>query len=279
MATDIALDAAHVPLAVGPLIELRDGPLAVSVAPQAGGRLAQVVHAGQPWLVSAESGEAPAIAWGCYPMLPWAGRLREGRFNFDGHEVQLSPSLGAHAIHGVGYRRPWQVERVTAQECVLSLALGGGPDWPFGGSARQRIAIEGSRLRLELSLQAGASPMPRPVLGWHPWFRKPEQLQFAPTACYRRDVDGIARLPVVAVMPGPWDDCFLNTQPVILRQSGQTLTLRSDGDHWVVFDEPAHATCVEPQTGPPDAFNLVPAMLAAGEQVSNWFDWLFEQEE
>lgn len=275
----MASDAAHLPLAVGPLIELRDGPLAVSVAPQAGGRLAQVVHAGQPWLVGADGIEAAAIAWGCYPMLPWAGRVRGGRFRFDGRDVQLPPSLGAHAIHGVGYRLPWQVEQATARECILSLALGEGTQWPFGGSARQRIAIDGPRLRLELSVQAGARPMPMPVLGWHPWFRKPGQLQFTPTACYPRDADGIARLPVVEVPARPWDDCFLNTQPVLLRRGGQVLTLRAGSDHWVVFDEPAHATCVEPQTGPPDAFNLVPGVLAAGDQVGTWFDWVFEQQE
>ena len=31
--------------------------------------------------------------------------------------------------------------------------------------------------------------------------------------------------------------------------------------HWVVFDERPYATCVEPQTGPPDAFNIAPSII------------------
>jgi len=37
-----------------------------------------------------------------------------------------------------------------------------------------------------------------------------------------------------------------------------------------------HATCIEPQSGPPDAFNLEPATLAAGSSIEAWFllEWL-----
>jgi aldose 1-epimerase len=34
------------------------------------------------------------------------------------------------------------------------------------------------------------------------------------------------------------------------------VSIESDCDYWVVFDMPAHATCVEPQSATPDAFNL-----------------------
>jgi galactose mutarotase-like enzyme len=30
-----------------------------------------------------------------------------------------------------------------------------------------------------------------------------------------------------------------------------------------VYDEPAHALCVEPQSGPPDGFTIEPLVLAA----------------
>jgi len=43
------------------------------------------------------------LAWGSYPMVPWAGRIRHGRFRFDGEEYELPINFGAHAIHGVGF--------------------------------------------------------------------------------------------------------------------------------------------------------------------------------
>ena len=76
----------------------------------------------------------------------------------------------------------------------LSLELPEEPAWPFGGIARQYVEIRGNEVRLLLSLQAGARSMPAEI-GWHPWFRKPERLEFSPSQMYPRDADGIAILP------------------------------------------------------------------------------------
>ncbi len=270
MANEPAADAALRPLTPGPLIRLGGPVLALDVAPKAGGRIAQIHYRGMPWLVGHD--EVPAaIGWGCYPMLPWAGRIRNGRFRFGGDDYRLPPTLGTHAIHGVGFTSPWRVRRQGPASIELVLALPEDERWPFGGSATQRIAVDRHGIRLRLSVQAGTRPMPLPVIGWHPWFLKPDALDFAPDACFPRDGDGIATLPPAAVPPGPWDDCFLNRQPVALHRQGQALQLRSGCRHWVVFDETAHATCVEPQTAPPDAFNLHPdRQLPPGAAVSAW---------
>jgi aldose 1-epimerase len=44
--------------------------------------------------------------------------------------------------------------------------------------------------------------------------------------------------------------------------------VESECDHWVVFDVPAEATCVEPQSGPPDAFNLTPHVVTPRSPLS-----------
>ena len=265
-------DAALRPLAPGPLLRIGNGRLTVDVAPQAGGRIAQIAFDGVEWLCGHAKDNAAAIAWGSYPMLPWAGRIRCGRFEFEGRTYELPPSLGEHAIHGVGFVLPWTVVAQSAESLELMLRLPEDGTWPFGGLARQRIAVSGDALRMELSLTATERAMPMPVLGWHPWFRKPERLDFAPEAIYPRDAEGIAARPTIAPTPGPWDDCFVNTAPVVLHRTGQALRLASDCDHWVVYDETAHATCVEPQSGPPDAFNLEPDVLLPGETRAAWFD-------
>lgn len=263
------------PLAPGPLIRIAGGALAAWVAPAAGGRIAQIVHDGAAWLVGpGEDGAEAAIAWGCYPMVPWAGRIRRGRFRLAGREYRVRPNLGAHAIHGVGFTMPWRVETRSAAAVELALALPTDARWPFGGTARQRIEVDDGRLRLRLSVTAGAMPMPA-TIGWHPWFRKPERIGFRPVAAYPRDADGIATLPLAAPPPGPWDDCFVNREPVFVHRGGRTLRLASDCRHWVVYDMAAHATCIEPQSGPPDAPNLAPDPLAPGATRSAWcvFEW------
>lgn len=255
------------PLPPGTLLRLAAGATEVLVAPEAGGRIAQIVHRGAAQLVGPEDGDLAAIAWGCYPMLPWAGRVRHGRFAFGGRRYALPRNLGEHAIHGVGFVLPWRVDAHAASRVELSLDLPEDARWPFGGRARQRIEAGDDWLRLELSIAAGAQAMPV-ALGWHPWFRKPERMTFAPEGIYPRDADGIATRALGPVPPGPWDDCFLNREPVRLHLAGRALTLRSDCVYWVVYDAPEHATCIEPQSAPPDALNRDAQVLEPGQSRS-----------
>lgn len=270
------LDGALRPFPPGQLTRLACGPLQVDIAADAGGRIARISRDGMDWLVGYDDANAAMIAWGCYPMLPWAGRIRRGRFVFEGREYRLPINLQGHAIHGVGFGLPWQIRERQSHCIELSLELPRDGRWPFGGVAVQQIELTDDAVRCRLSLQAGDEAMPRPVLGWHPWFIKPDRLEFHPQAFYPRDDEGIAVPPTVAPPPGPWDDCFINHQPVLIHRQGRRLRLTSDCNHWVVYDQPAHATCVEPQTGPPDAFNLAPATLLPHASIDAWFamEWL-----
>jgi aldose 1-epimerase len=146
----------------------------------------------------------------------------------------------------------------------MVVALPNDERWPFGGQARQRIEAGAGGLTLELSLLANESAMPASI-GWHPWFKKPERLEFSPSQMYPRDSQGIAIRPCGNPSEGPWDDCFVNHDPVLLHYPDQILRMTSGCLHWVVYDEAAHATCVEPQSGPPDAFNLEPHVLEPGD--------------
>ena len=262
---------ATAPLAPGPLLTISSGPLSIDIAPLAGGRIAQVRRDGVELLVGHD--EAPAaIAWGSFPMAPWAGRIRRGGFDFRGRGYQLPANLGDHAIHGVAFAMPWRVDAYSHGHVELSLALPDDERWPFGGSCRQRIEIDADRLRMTLSVTAGDHAMPV-VIGWHPWLRKPDRVEFSPEFAYPRDAEGIATLPLAPAPPAPWDDCFVHRGPVLVHRAGQRLRLTSDCTRWVVYDEAAHATCIEPQSGPPDAFNLEPTELAARETIEAWFLW------
>lgn len=264
------------PLAPGPLVTIGNERLLVEIAPQAGGRIAQIMCDGVEQLVGPHDGSQAMNLWGCFPMVPWAGRLRKGTFDFEGRRYGLPVNLGDHALHGVGFALPWQVEACSPCHAELSLALPEDGRWPFGGACRQRIEVDGRCLRMTLTVTAGARAMPA-VIGWHPWLRKPEQADFLPEGMYLRDREGISVPPLVPSMPGPWDDSFVNRNPVTLHRGGQRLQLTSDCDCWVVYDEPVHASCIEPQTDLPDAFNLQPRILAPGESLAAWFSWEWEE--
>ena len=248
-----------------------NGRWEVEVAPRAGGRVAQLFADGVPLLVGRDDVATPtSVNWGSYPMVPWAGRIRHGRFSFEGRGFQLPIDFGPHAIHGVGLIGTWTVTKRTEITIELELALPHDMRWPFGGTAHQRIELDDTSLTMHLSVTADDRPFPA-SLGWHPWFRKPDSLEFHPTSMYARDDEQMTVDRLVGVPPGPWDDCFINDRPVLVTIDETTVQLTSDCDHWVVYDEPELATCVEPQTGPPDAPNIRPSIVAPGATLTAWF--------
>lgn len=232
------------------MIELEAGDAFVTIAPSDGGRVAQI-EVGELSLLKDDRSGGP-LTWGSYPMVPWAGRVRHGRFRFDDATVQLPINLAPHAIHGTGFVSDWQVVDAGREYCELRCDLG----WQFGGTAHQHFRLDEHGLTCMLSVYAVQRAMPA-VIGWHPCLRKPLQADLTFEHMYVRDADHIALATLTDPTPHPWDDCFTApTGPLRLHYPGLTLTVGSDCDHWVVYDEPDDVTCVEPQSGPPDAFNI-----------------------
>ena len=242
----------------------------VEVDAERGGRLRSLRVLGHELLVgppdeaeqSAASGAADSIGWGCYPMAPFAGRLRHGRFHWGNREVHLPQNLGRHAIHGTVFDRPWQVRRHDTR--VLRLACTLDDRWPWEGQATLQLELTEQHLTLDLALHTREESFPA-TIGLHPWFRKrlsPEAraalLVFQARAMLLRDGAGICTVRTQSPPPaGPWDDCFMGVPeaPMIVWPGALSLRLHSKAPYWVVFNEREEALCVEPQTGPPDALN------------------------
>jgi aldose 1-epimerase len=243
------------------VIELRAGTAHCTISPDEGGRLASLRVDGTQLLIERprDGSDPDPMSWGCYPMAPWAGRVRRGQFVFGGQEYQLPINLAPHAIHGTVFTRPWHVDLVEGDAVTMSTSF--GPTWPLGGAASQIITLGANQIRCELAVTATTHDMPA-VVGWHPWFVKPQSATLRFGQMYVRDGDGIPTGETTPPTPGPWDDCFtepLGPLALVYRTHDQTpliVRITSDCDHWLIYDQPHHATCVEPQSGPPNAFNL-----------------------
>jgi aldose 1-epimerase len=114
------------------------------------------------------------------------------------------------------------------------------------------------------------------VGGWHPWWRRPVHLDLPARTMLRRDAEGIATEErVTPIPPGPWDDCFtdLDGPPVLTWEGGLELSVESDCEWVVVYDEPAESVCVEPQSGPPDALNHDPPVATPRQPVVVHSTW------
>lgn len=268
----------------------------------AGGRIRQVAvtdGADTVELLAASDERDPAsTGWGSFPMAPWAGRLRNGRFRFFDREIGLDlnhadgtgtgggpirpprpaphgtltgDDLRRHAIHGTTFARPWTVVDVDTHRVEATCELVGALGWDLAGVARQIISVSPTRIDLELAVEPADDVAFPAAVGWHPWFVKPDRLVVHPLAMYEQDGVGLPTGRLVEPTEPPWDDCFVMHAPAELhydRRLAPVVTVSShDCDHWVIYDRPAHATCVEPQSGPPDALNLRPDLATAANPL------------
>ncbi|NML42392.1 aldose 1-epimerase [Ramlibacter sp. G-1-2-2] len=157
------------------MIELRSGALRCELMPELGGCIAGFWLDDVPVLRSTPAAQLQSARQsGCYPLVPFSNRIGQATLVWQGTQHSLVRNDGdePHAIHGVGWQRPWAV--LDADERSAMLAYEHRPDasWPFEFDCSQAFRLGEDSLELTLAL-TNQSAQPAPVgLGWHPWFPK-----------------------------------------------------------------------------------------------------------
>jgi aldose 1-epimerase len=157
-----------------------------------------------------------------FPLVPFSNRIAEGRFTWHGKTVSLVRNFPpeAHAIHGVGFERPWQLLNRTGDSALLALRHRPDAGWPWAFEARQRITLTDDALTLDLSaanLEVQAVPL---AFGHHPYIpRRGARLTFHAAEVWLNGEDGLPSEPIkpagaldfskgLAIEQGDVDNCF-----------------------------------------------------------------------
>ena len=260
------------------MVELIGDGFVTRIDPANGGRIVSLVIGGVERILPRARARAhePALYWGCYAMVPWAGRLANGRIPTQDGEVRLEPNLPPSAIHGLGFDKSWEIVERSATAVTMTCELR-GLGWPFGGRAVQ--TLRAGEKSLELELEVGGYTTAGPAgLGWHPWFTRPPtgdlELRVDASAVLVLDADGVPTGQVRRVTPsedlraGPplgdrrLDHVYVRSKgPAIVRWPDLELRIEYDKSlQTVVVHTPPEGVCVEPQTMWPNA----PLLAAAG---------------
>lgn len=157
-------------------ITLRAGDLEAQVVASVGGSIARfdLLRDGGERIEIFRGSDASyddALAAGCFPLVPFANRIRGGSFDCNGRTIRLAPNMTGDAspLHGQGWRRAWRPLAVHGNgvELVFEHAAG---EWPWDYEARQRIDLDAEGLDVRLSCR-NLSPEAMPCgLGLHPYF-------------------------------------------------------------------------------------------------------------
>ncbi|MGY6662833.1 MAG: aldose 1-epimerase [Glycocaulis sp.] len=272
-------------------LNLAAGDWRATLLPGLGGAIGSLSYRGREVLRPTPAGTTDVLATSCFPLVPYANRVANGRFIWAGDAVHLPvlPGFAPHAIHGLGWQCPWQVDEADISAAVLSLEAGGDGGWPWRFMAEQFITLTQSGLRIDLRLtNCDHNPMPA-GLGLHPYFllgaggrlsltaKKvwlsdetliPSTLADASAIC---DFAHGKRLPARTLI----DHCYEGWDGVAeLKTAERTVRVRADTGRVHIY---APATggfcCVEPVTHRPDAANAGPGepgmpVIGAGGQAS-----------
>lgn len=235
-----------------------------------GGRLASLQIFDQELLIT--DGPKPT-RWGSFPMIPWCGRLANGNLAWNGEIHEFPLTSPPNANHGFTHTSMWDVAKKTDNS--IELIIGLDKPWPFGGVVTQKFKIEDGSLFVEAEITAQDVSMPV-MVGWHPWFKKTLEngsvadLSFKADAIYELNEDQIPTGKLLSVPDGPWDNCFvgMKQKPVIAWPGHCELSFDSNLDHWVIYTQPEHGLCVEPQSGQPNQLNTDPRIIGPKESFS-----------
>ena len=109
-------------------------------------------------------------------LIPFPGRVAEGRYSFDGHTYQLerNDKEGPNAIHGFVRTLPWKVREIQPNRATFDIALDAetyGPrGYPFSLAISVMYSLDEHGLSCSFAVQnVGRSAAPVGV-GFHPYF-------------------------------------------------------------------------------------------------------------
>ena len=155
-------------------VQLINGDMRLELDPQAGGAVSALWQGDLEILRSAPPRSGPAfdpLAYAAFSMVPFVGRIFEGRADWQGRELNLPANFPPelHAIHGNGWRRAWTVAERSATRASL-IFKHNADAWPWDYTAKQLFEVQSDGLFVTLSVTNLSDQSMPAGLGWHPYF-------------------------------------------------------------------------------------------------------------
>ena len=258
---------------IGMCVRMQQGNTLLTLDPAHSGAIREFTWCGKQILRSAfplDNDDPFELA--CFPLVPFANRIANGRFEFDGRSVSIAPNSNrsVHPLHGQGWLAPWETAAAAPSSATLVFD-GGGDEWPWRYRAQQKFELEDGALKVELSVQNRADTAMPAMLGLHPYFfdAAHARLQAETPRVWLADA---ACLPLEeAASPATWrfdrarpvnaaalDHCFTRWNGVAtISWPDRAVLIHARNCSYLHIYTPSGQEffCVEPQTAPVGALN------------------------
>ncbi len=249
-------------------LKLRSAELVCEIKPELGGCIAGLWLGDIPVLRSTPAADLHSVRQAAsYPLVPFSNRVSQATLQWQGtdHPLVKNWAPDPHAIHGVGWERPWALLNADDTFALLSYEHKADAAWPFDFDSSQAFKLEAHALELSLSI-TNQSAVAAPVgLGWHPFFvkRPDSRVQFDATGRWEMGDDKLPthRAPSTGLDTScatlDVDHCFDGWRGVVhLRDSVLSMRVLSSLSRLVVYSTPqSDSIAIEPVSHVNDAVN------------------------
>lgn len=157
------------------MLTLASGLLEMTLQPSVGGAIGRLdyvaAHSRTPILRPGPDALENIRQAACFPLIPFANRIRGGCFQFRGREVRLGAKFPGEAfpIHGQGCLAKWRVDSSSETEAVLAFDHA-ADEWPWAYESRQHFALGEDYLHIRLTCRNASGEQMPCGLGLHPGF-------------------------------------------------------------------------------------------------------------
>ncbi|MGC9152929.1 MAG: aldose 1-epimerase [Vulcanisaeta sp.] len=195
-------------------------------------------------------------------MIPYANRVKNGEYEFEGIRYTLPKNEEGHAIHGLILNETWSIESMGEGNVILKHVLK-HPGYPTELTSIVNYILNERELKVIMRIRNTGSRSAPLVIGAHPYFLATDD--------WRVRVDGDAyiceavnKIPTGRLLPfnldstnrRDFDDCFLINGKIILESKYSTIEIERQNMPYIqIYTGIPNAIAIEPMSGAPDAYH------------------------
>ncbi len=205
-------------------------------------------------------------------LVPYANRVKDGVYVWEGITYYLPRNSEGHAIHGLVLDKLFSVKERSQERAVLETVLS-HPGYPTTLKVTVTYSVVLGSLDVTISVENVGDKSAPLVVGAHPYFVVKGRWSISPFKVMRLKTEN--KIPTGEVeefnlVQGDYDDTFIIEENVVeLRSNYSTITIeKSDMNYVQVYTGQPGAVAIEPMSGAPDAFHngLGLTVLTPGER-------------
>lgn len=224
------------------------------------------------------TGDGEQTHGGCAVLIPYAGRVRNATYSFEGTQYLLPRNYGENSIHG--FVKNYEFSTVEKDDSSVALSLSRNEKgYPVPLETLIGYSLDSSSLKVSVSVSNKGNKGAPLLIGFHPYFiadkgwqlahtERLQELNFSdgyfPDGTYSdTDFNNDTR-----ISERQFDNAYLGGGEITLENRDIDLTIqRKNMDYLVIYNgeyAEGKSVAVEPMSGAPDAFNNHMGLVSLG---------------